>query len=119
MKLKDLIITCGIIGIVLMMIIPIPILLIDILLILNITIAMTILLVAMNTKSALDFSIFPAILLVTTLFRLALSVSTTRSILSHASAGEVIETFGQWVGGGEVAIGFIVFLILVVVQFLV
>jgi len=119
MKLKDLIITCGIIGIVLMMIIPIPILLIDILLILNITIAMTILLVAMNTRSALDFSIFPAILLVTTLFRLALSVSTTRSILSHASAGEVIETFGQWVGGGEVAIGFIVFLILVVVQFLV
>ncbi|GBG09611.1 flagellar biosynthesis protein FlhA [Paenibacillus agaridevorans] len=119
MKPKDLFIILGIIGIVLMMIIPIPIFLIDLLLILNISIALMILLVAMNTKEALDFSIFPAILLVTTLFRLALSVSTTRSILTHAEAGEVIETFGRWVGGGEVAIGFIVFLILVVVQFIV
>lgn len=119
MKLKELIITCGIIGIILMMIVPIPILLIDFLLILNITLAITILLVAMNTKSALDFSIFPAILLVTTIFRLALSISTTRSILSEAEAGKVIETFGQWVGGGEVIVGFVVFLILVVVQFIV
>ncbi|MHA6484383.1 flagellar biosynthesis protein FlhA [Paenibacillus sp. strain BS8-2] len=119
MKAKDLLIIVGIIGIVLMMIIPIPIFLIDLLLILNISIALMILLVAMNTKEALDFSIFPAILLITTLFRLALSVSTTRSILQHAEAGEVIETFGRWVGGGEVAIGFIVFLILVVVQFIV
>lgn len=119
MKAKELIVTCGIIGIILMMIVPLPILLIDFLLIINITVAITILLVAMNAKSALDFSIFPAILLVTTIFRLALSISTTRSILSHAEAGEVIETFGQWVGGGQVAIGFIVFLILVVVQFIV
>ncbi|MCR8656268.1 flagellar biosynthesis protein FlhA [Paenibacillus endoradicis] len=119
MKLKELIITCGIIGIILMMIVPIPTLLIDFLLIVNITIALTILLVAMNTKSALDFAIFPAILLVTTIFRLALSISTTRSILSKAEGGEVIETFGQWVGGGDVIIGFVVFLILVVVQFIV
>ncbi|MFD2504982.1 FHIPEP family type III secretion protein, partial [Paenibacillus septentrionalis] len=119
MKLKELIITCGIIGIILMMIVPLPILLIDFLLIINITVAITILLVAMNTKSALDFSIFPAILLVTTIFRLALSISTTRMILTHATGGEVIETFGKWVGGGEVVIGFIVFLILVVVQFIV
>jgi len=119
MKLKELIITCGIIGIILMMIVPIPTLLIDFLLIVNITISLTILLVAMNTKSALDFSIFPAILLVTTIFRLALSISTTRSILSTAEGGEVIETFGQWVGGGDVIIGFVVFLILVVVQFIV
>lgn len=119
MKLKELIITCGIIGIILMMIVPIPVLLIDFLLIINITLAITILLVAMNTKSALDFSIFPAILLVTTIFRLALSISTTRSILSTGDGGEVIATFGQWVGGGEVVIGFVVFLILVVVQFIV
>ncbi|MFF2888091.1 flagellar biosynthesis protein FlhA [Paenibacillus sp. NPDC057967] len=119
MKVKDLFIILGIIGIVLMMIIPIPIFLIDLLLILNISIALTILLVAMNTREALDFSIFPAILLITTLFRLALSVSTTRSILQNAEAGEVIATFGSWVGGGEVVIGFIVFLILVVVQFIV
>ncbi|WP_259391543.1 flagellar biosynthesis protein FlhA [Paenibacillus sp. 1011MAR3C5] len=119
MKAKDLFIILGIIGIVLMMIIPIPIFLIDLLLILNISIALIILLVAMNTREALDFSIFPAILLITTLFRLALSVSTTRSILQNAEAGEVIATFGSWVGGGEVVIGFIVFLILVVVQFIV
>ncbi|MCM3632021.1 MULTISPECIES: flagellar biosynthesis protein FlhA [Paenibacillus] len=119
MKLKELIITCGIIGIILMMIVPLPVLLIDFLLIVNITMAITILLVAMNTKSALDFSIFPAILLVTTIFRLALSISTTRNILTHAEGGAVIETFGQWVGGGQVVIGFIVFLILVVVQFIV
>lgn len=119
MKARDLVIILGIIGIVLMMIIPIPTLLIDILLILNISVALMILLVAMNTREALDFSIFPAILLITTLFRLALSVSTTRSILSRAEAGDVIQTFGGWVGGGEVVVGFIVFLILVVVQFIV
>jgi len=119
MKAKDIIIIVGVIGIVLMMIIPIPALLLDVLLILNISIALMILLIAMNTKEALDFSIFPAILLITTLFRLALNISTTRLILSEAHAGEVVATFGSWVGGGQVAIGFIVFLILVVVQFIV
>lgn len=119
MKAKDLVILFGVIGIVLMMIIPIPVLLLDILIILNISVALMILLIAMNTREALDFSIFPAILLITTLFRLALNVSTTRNILSHAEAGEVVATFGSWVGGGEIAIGFIVFLILVVVQFIV
>ncbi|WP_336786012.1 flagellar biosynthesis protein FlhA [Paenibacillus sp. MMO-177] len=119
MKVKDIAILAGIIGIVLMMVIPIPTLLLDILLILNISIALMILLIAMNTKEALDFSIFPAILLVTTLFRLALNVSTTRNILSHGHAGKVVQTFGSWVGGGEIAIGFVVFLILVVVQFIV
>jgi flagellar biosynthesis protein FlhA len=119
MKAKDLVILIGVIGIVLMMIIPIPVLLLDILIILNISVALMILLIAMNTREALDFSIFPAILLITTLFRLALNVSTTRNILSHAEAGEVVATFGSWVGGGEIAIGFIVFLILVVVQFIV
>jgi flagellar biosynthesis protein FlhA len=119
MKLKDFIILFGVIGIVLMMIIPIPVLLLDVLIILNISIALMILLIAMNTKEALDFSIFPAILLITTLFRLALNISTTRNILQHAEAGEVVATFGSWVGGGQIAIGFIVFLILVVVQFIV
>lgn len=119
MKLKDIVILFGMIGIVLMMIIPIPVLLLDVLLILNISVALMILLIAMNTREALDFSIFPAILLITTLFRLALNVSTTRNILQHAEAGEVVATFGSWVGGGQIAIGFIVFLILVVVQFIV
>lgn len=119
MKPRDLVILIGIIGIVLMMVIPVPTVLMDVLLIINISAALMILLISMNTKDALQFSIFPSILLITTLFRLALNVSTTRNILQHAEAGEVVETFGNWVAGGEIAIGFIVFLILVVVQFIV
>ncbi|CDN42519.1 MULTISPECIES: flagellar biosynthesis protein FlhA [unclassified Paenibacillus] len=119
MKPRDLAILVGIIGIVLMMVIPIPTFLMDFLLVINISVALIILLIAMNTKEALDFSIFPALLLITTLFRLALNVSTTRNILVHAHAGEVVQTFGNWVAGGQVAIGFVVFLILVVVQFIV
>lgn len=109
----------GVIGIVLLMILPIPIWLLDILLILNISIALMILLVSMNTKEALQFSIFPALLLITTLFRLALNVSTTKLILGKAEAGHVVATFGSWVSQGQPVIGFIVFLILVVVQFIV
>lgn len=119
MKIKDLVILIGIISIVLMMVVPLPHQLLSILLIINISAALTILLLAMNTQDALHFSIFPALLLITTLFRLALNVSTTRLILSEGEAGAVIETFGGFVAGGEVAVGFIVFLILVVVQFIV
>lgn len=119
MKARDLTILIGIIGIVLMMVVPIPVGLLDVLLIINISAALMILLISMNTQDALQFSIFPALLLITTLFRLALNVSTTRNILQHAEAGEVVETFGNWVAGGQVAIGFVVFLILVVVQFIV
>lgn len=119
MRLKDMSILIGIIGIVLMMVIPIPIVLLDVLLIVNISAALMILLIGMNTQSPLEFSIFPAVLLITTLFRLALNVSTTRLILSEGEAGRVVETFGRFVAGGEIAIGFVVFLILVVVQFIV
>ncbi|WP_106766054.1 flagellar biosynthesis protein FlhA [Paenibacillus faecalis] len=119
MKIKEISVLAGVIGIVLMMILPIPIWLLDILLVINISLALTILLVAMNTKEALDFSIFPSLLLITTLFRLALNISTTKLILSKGQAGDVVATFGSWIAGGEIAIGFIVFLILVVVQFIV
>ncbi|MFD0671721.1 flagellar biosynthesis protein FlhA [Cohnella sp. GCM10027633] len=119
MKIRDLSILVGIIGIVLMLVVPIPAGLLDILLIINISIAIMILLIAMNTQDALHFSIFPTLLLITTIFRLALNVSTTRLILSEAEAGHVVETFGRFVAGGEIAIGFVVFLILVVVQFIV
>ncbi|CAM3357683.1 flagellar biosynthesis protein FlhA [Marinicrinis lubricantis] len=119
MKPRDLLILIGIIGIVLMMVLPLPTILLDVLLIINISLALTILLLAMNTQDALQFSIFPAILLVTTLFRLALNVSSTRLILSEGHAGDVITTFGSFVAGGELAVGFVVFLILVIVQFLV
>jgi len=119
MKIRDLSILVGVIGIVLMMVVPIPKGLLDILLIINISIALMILLIAMNTRDALHFSIFPTLLLITTVFRLALNVSTTRLILSKGDAGHVVETFGRFVAGGQVAIGFVVFLILVVVQFIV
>lgn len=118
-KFKDTFVLIGVIGIVLLMILPIPIWLLDVLLILNISMALMILLVSMNTKEALQFSIFPALLLITTLFRLALNVSTTKLILGQAKAGEVVKTFGSWVSQGQPIIGFIVFLILVVVQFIV
>ncbi|MDU4697774.1 MULTISPECIES: flagellar biosynthesis protein FlhA [Paenibacillus] len=118
-KFKDLFILVGIIGIVLLMIVPIPTGLLDVLLIINISLALIILLVAMNTKEALQFSIFPAMLLITTLFRLALNVSTTKLILGQAKAGHVVATFGSWVSHGEPVVGFVVFLILVVVQFIV
>lgn len=119
MKLKDLAVLVGIIGIVLMMIVPVNVHLLDFMLIINISLALTMLLVAMNTKEPLQFSIFPSLLLVTTLFRLALNVSTTRNILANAHAGKVVETFGSFVAQGNIAVGFIVFLILVIVNFIV
>ncbi|KRE83172.1 flagellar biosynthesis protein FlhA [Paenibacillus sp. Soil766] len=119
MKIKDLLVLIGIIGIVLMMIVPVPIPLLDFLLIINISIALMIILVAMNTQEALQFSIFPSLLLITTLFRLALNVSTTRNILAHAEAGDVVRTFGSFVAQGNIVVGFVVFLILVLVQFIV
>jgi flagellar biosynthesis protein FlhA len=118
-KARDLVVLIAIIGIVLMMIVPVNVHLLDFLLIINISLALTMILVAMNTKDALQFSIFPSLLLITTLFRLALNVSTTRNILANAHAGKVVETFGSFVAQGNIAVGFVVFLILVIVQFIV
>ncbi|WP_172252835.1 flagellar biosynthesis protein FlhA [Saccharibacillus deserti] len=119
MKKTDIVILAGVLGIILMMILPIPTWLLDILIVINIAVAMLIMLLAMSTKEALQFSIFPALLLITTLFRLSLNISTTKLILGQADAGSVVATFGEFVAGGEIAIGFIVFLILVAVQFIV
>jgi flagellar biosynthesis protein FlhA len=119
MKMSDLVVMLSIILIVAMMVIPIPTGLLDVLLIINISLALLILLVAMNTNEALQFSIFPALLLITTLFRLSLNISTTRAILTEANAGDVVATFGKFVAGGDVVVGFIVFLILVIIQFIV
>lgn len=119
MRIRDLSILIGIIGIVLMMVVPVNKHVMDVLLIINISLAMMILLVSMNTQEALQFSIFPSLLLITTLFRLALNVSTTRNILAHADAGKVVATFGEFVAQGNIVVGFVVFLILVVVQFIV
>ena len=119
MKTKDISVLLVVILIVAMMIIPMPTLLLDFLLIINISISLLILLVAMNNKEPLDFSVFPTVLLLTTLFRLALNVSTTRQILSNAEGGKVIEAFGSFVIGGNAVVGFVVFLILIVIQFIV
>jgi flagellar biosynthesis protein FlhA len=105
--------------IVIMMVVPLPPVLLDILIFINLAISLTIILVAMNTNEPLQFSIFPSLLLLTTLFRLALNVSTTRSILTNQEAGQLIETFGQFVVGGSAIIGFMVFLILIIIQFIV
>ncbi|WP_434006923.1 flagellar biosynthesis protein FlhA [Paenibacillus konkukensis] len=102
-----------------MMVVPVPIWLLDVLLIINISIALLIILVGMNTQDALQFSIFPSLLLITTLFRLALNVSTTRNILANAEAGNVVKTFGSFVAQGNIVVGFVVFIILVLVQFIV
>lgn len=119
MKIKDFAVLVSVIMIVVMMVIPFPPLLLDFLIMINISLALTIILVAMNTKEALQFSIFPSLLLLTTLFRLGLNVSTTRSILTNKTGGQVIETFGSFVVGGSVVIGLLVFLILVIIQFIV
>ncbi|MFD2171341.1 flagellar biosynthesis protein FlhA [Tumebacillus lipolyticus] len=119
MKLKDFGVIGAVIGIVIMMVIPLPTALLDFLIIINLSIALTVLLVAMNTKEPLQFAIFPSLLLLTTMFRLSLNVSSTRAILSQGEAGNVIHTFGTFVIGGNAVVGIIVFLILVIIQFIV
>ena len=106
-----------IVGIVGVMVIPLPHTLLDLLLATNLTLAVLILLTAMLVKEPLEFSVFPALLLVTTLFRLALNVSTTRLILRDGFGGKVIEAFGGFVVSGNMVIGLVIFLILVVIQF--
>lgn len=118
-KYSDVLIAVAIIIIVVMMIIPLPTLLLDLLICLNITIALLVVMSVIYNKEALDLSIFPSLLLVTTLFRLALNISSTRLILLDGYAGEVITAFGNFVVGGNPVVGFIVFIILVGINFIV
>lgn len=109
-----------VVAIVLLIVIPLPPFLLDLMFIINITISLVILLTTMYIKETLQFSIFPSVLLITTLFRLCLNISSTRLILSKGgAAGQVIETFGEFVIGGDAVVGFIIFLIIVLVQFIV
>ncbi|WNF24493.1 flagellar biosynthesis protein FlhA [Mesobacillus jeotgali] len=116
---KDLSVIFGVILIVAMLIIPFPSWLLSILIMVNISIALLVLLNTMNMTEPLQFSVFPSLLLILTLFRLGLNVSTTRSILSHGEAGGVVEVFGSFVVGGNVVVGMVVFLILIIIQFIV
>lgn len=119
MQVRDIGVLAAVIMIVAMLIIPLPTWLLSFLIIINITLALLVLLTSMNMKEALDFSIFPTIILLLTLFRLSLSVSTTRAILAYGDAGEVVHTFGNFVTGGNILVGLVIFLLLVIIQFLV
>lgn len=112
-------IALGVVIIVLFLIIPLPTMLLDFLLIINIGLSIMILMITMNISETLEFSIFPSLLLVTTLFRLGLNVSSTRLILRTGYAGEVIQNFGLLITGGNIVIGVVIFLIIVLVQFIV
>ncbi len=109
-----------VVVIVLFLILPIPAFLLDVLLVINISLSIVILLITTNISDALEFSIFPSLLLITTLFRLGMNVSSTRLILSNGgNAGDVIASFGQLITAGNIVIGFIIFFIIVLVQFIV
>jgi flagellar biosynthesis protein FlhA len=123
-KNTDLLVAIGLVGILAVMIIPLPAFMLDLSLTLSLTLSLLILLVAIYTDRSLDFSIFPSLLLMTTLFRLSLNVATTRLILTaghkgHGAVGSVIEAFGHFVIGDSYVIGFVVFVILVVINFIV
>lgn len=109
----------GVVGIVLLLVVPVPAPLLDVLIALNIVSALVILLTSMYVRRPLDFAIFPSLLLVFTLFRLGLNVASTRLVLADGYAGKVIEAFGHFVVGGSLIIGLVIFLILVVIQFVV
>jgi flagellar biosynthesis protein FlhA len=109
----------AVVAIVVMMVVPLPTVVLDLLLVVNLAASTVILLVSMNVKRALDFSIFPSLLLIATLFRLALNVSSARLVLLNGYAGKVIESFGHFVVGGSVVVGLVIFLILSVIQFVV
>lgn len=119
MKFGDVVVALGIIAIIIIIIIPIPTGLLSALLSLNIALSILILLISMYVEDALKISIFPSLLLVATLFRLSLNISTTRAILSQGDAGKVVETFGDFVIGDNIVIGFVIFLIIALVQFIV
>ncbi|MGN6751130.1 MAG: flagellar biosynthesis protein FlhA [Intrasporangium sp.] len=109
----------GIVGIVLLLVVPVPAALLDVLIVCNIVLALVILLTSMFVNRPLDFSVFPSLLLVATLFRLGLNVASTRLVLGQGYAGKVIEAFGHVTVGGSLIIGGVVFVILVVIQFVV
>lgn len=116
---QDVILAVFVVAVIFMMIVPLPTLLVDTLIALNMAISVILLMVAMYLKTPLDFASFPAVLLITTLFRLAISISTTRLILLQADAGHVVEAFGNFVVGGNLVVGLVVFLILTIVNFIV
>lgn len=116
---RDLSVLLSVILIIAMLIIPFPGWLLSFLIIINISLSLLVILTSMNMNEPLQFSIFPSLILLLTLFRLGLNVSTTRAILAEGDAGKVVETFGTFVTGGNILVGLVVFIILIVIQFVV
>jgi flagellar biosynthesis protein FlhA len=115
----DLLAAIAVVMVVTMLVVPLPAALLDLLITLNISAALTIVVATMYVSKALDFAAFPSLLLLTTMFRLAINVSVTRLILTTGDAGSVVKSFGQFVVGGNVVVGLVIFLILIVIQFVV
>lgn len=122
LRTPDVQFAIALIGMILVMIVPLPPMLLDVLLCISITLSFLILLISIYVKEPLDFSTFPTVLLITTLFRLGLNVATTRSILLNGATGhvsEVVRAFGEFVVGGNYFVGFVIFIILVIINFIV
>ncbi|MCA9807587.1 MAG: FHIPEP family type III secretion protein, partial [Cyanobacteria bacterium HKST-UBA06] len=119
LKHKDIMLSVAIALMIGMLVLPIPPMLVDILLTVNLALSVTMMMVTIYTNEPLQYSTFPTILLVATLFRLGMNVSTTRLILTTAQGGEVIEAFGNFVVGGNYLVGVLIFIILVVINFIV
>ncbi|MBU4337025.1 MAG: flagellar biosynthesis protein FlhA, partial [Actinobacteria bacterium] len=117
--IAQLAVPVGVVGVVMLLVVPLPSQLLDVLIALNITASLVILLTSMYVKRPLDFSVFPSLILVFTLFRLGLNVASTRLVLRDGFAGQVIEAFGHFVVGGSLVIGLVIFMILVIIQFVV
>lgn len=118
-RLSDLVLVSGVAAIIALMILPLPAMALDTLIALNITFGILLLMVSIYIASPIEFSVFPSLLLITTLYRLSLSIATTRMILIEGHAGNIIDTFGNLVAGGNLVVGMVVFLIITVVQFIV
>ncbi len=116
-NLSQLAVPLGVVGVVLLLVVPLPSAMLDILIVTNIAISLVVLLTSMYVSKPLDFSVFPSLLLILTLFRLGLNVASTRLVLRDGFAGKVIDAFGHYVVGGSLIIGLVIFLILVVIQF--
>ena len=116
---QDVILAAMLLLAIFMMIVPLPTLLVDVLIAINLTLSITLLMMAVYIREPMEFSAFPAVLLITTLYRLALTISTSRLILLQQDAGEIVYTFGNFAVGGNLAVGLIVFAIITVVQFIV
>ncbi len=116
---SEWLLSLGLLGLLIVFLVPLPPRLLDLLLAFNISITILLMLVTLSVKRALDFSVFPSLLLLTTLFRLALNVATTRLVLLNGNAGYIVSAFGNFVVGGNLVVGLVIFLILIVIQFVV